>query len=152
MTQTIPFDPEQRRTMADNWSAHPGMRHMSARADFTDPALVKVVIDPLEPHHRGGLGTAAVNGAVLAGMFDVAIGMVGHFQMIGRRAGTAQLNMHFVRPLTGDRVEVVAWLVRAGRNLVFAAAEARDEQGTVCARGDGIVAASGAAEGDNQAL
>ena len=116
---------------------------MGARADLTDSEVVRVVIDPVQPAHRGGLGTDAVNGAVIAGLFDVAIGIVGHFQTIGQRAGTAHLGIQYLRPLVGNRVVVEARLVKAGANLVFATAEALDADGTVCARAEGIVAVSG---------
>ncbi len=144
----IPGTPEQRATLAAQWSAHPGMRHLGARADFSDPERVRVILEPVGPEHRGGMGTAAVNGAVIASLFDAAIGMVGHFQLPGRRAGTAQLNVQFMRPVQGDRVEVVARLARAGSNLVFASAEITDPEGRLCARADGIVAASGGAADD----
>jgi acyl-coenzyme A thioesterase PaaI-like protein len=144
---TIPFEAEQRARMAEQWNAHPGMRHMGARADFSDPQAVRVTIDPLESHHRGGLSSAAVNGAVIAGLIDVAIGIVGHCQMIGKRVGTVQLSMHFVRPVVGDSVTVVARLVNAGTNLVFGAAEVLDPRGIVCVRADGIVAVAGSGTG-----
>ena len=48
-----------------------------------------------------------MNGAVIAGVFDLTIGLVGHSCAIGRRAGTAQLNIHFVRPVLGDRFDVL---------------------------------------------
>jgi uncharacterized protein (TIGR00369 family) len=146
MTQAvIPFGPEERAALADRWTQHPGMRHLGARADFSDPSRVRVVIDLLEAHHRGGLGTDAVNGPVIAGLFDVAVGMVGHFQTLGKRAGTAQLGIQFLRPVRGGRIVVEAWLLRAGVNLVFVAGEAFDQQGTLCARCEGIVAVSGGA-------
>jgi acyl-coenzyme A thioesterase PaaI-like protein len=149
---TIPFGSPERAAMAEQWSAHPGMRHLGARADFANPESVRVYIDPIEAYHRGGLGTEAVNGAVIAGLFDVAIGIVGHFQTMGRRAGTAQLNIQYLRPLLGDRISIEARLLRAGSNLVFAAAEAKDQLGVVCARADGIVAVSGSGFAGNQAL
>jgi len=153
MTPTIPFGAPERVSMAQQWTDHPGMRHMGAQADFSDPRHVRVFIDPVQPVHRGGLGTAAVNGAVIAGLFDVAVGMVGHFQTMGRRAGTAQLNINFIRPVVGDHVEVLARLVRAGSNLVFAEAEALDGAGVTCARAMGIVAVSGNGQpADVQAL
>lgn len=151
MPPVIPGSPVERAVLAERWSAHPGMRHMGALADFSNPDLVRVVIDPVRPEHRGGMGTEAVNGAVLAGLFDVAIGVVGHFQVPNRRVGTAQLNIQFLRPVRGDRVEVVGHLVRAGMNLVFATADIVDGEGKLCARADGIVAASGEAP-DDQAL
>lgn len=140
---TIPFGPEERARMAEQWNAHPGMRHTGARADFSDPDQVQVVIEHLEPYHRGGMGTTAINGAVLAGLFDVAIGIVGQFHTAGRRAGSVQLSIQFIRPLNGNSVRVRARLVRAGTSLIFGTAEAFDERDVVCARAEGIVAAAG---------
>jgi acyl-coenzyme A thioesterase PaaI-like protein len=146
----IPLGAQERAALAERWTQHPGMQHLGARADFSDPAKARVYIDPLEPHHRGGMGTEAVNGAVTAGLFDVAVGIVGHFHTMGRRAGTAQLAIQFIRPVLGDRIEVEARLVRAGTNLVFVAGEAFDQNRVLCARCDGIVAVSGG--GVNEAL
>ncbi len=72
--------------------------------------------------------------------FDLTIGLVGHLHTLGQRSGTVQLSMHFLRPVLGDRFEVLGRVVRAGRSLVFAAAELHDENGKLCARCDGIVA------------
>ena len=96
----------------------------------------------MQPQHRGGLGTEAVNGVVIAGVFDLTIGLA-HFCTLGRRSGTAQLNIHFIRPVLGDRFEILGRLVRAGRSLVFATADLHDEEGQLCARCDGIVAVVG---------
>ena len=145
MTETPvgPLSDAERAALTDQWNDHPGMRHMGVRVDLSAPDVVRVYVDPVLPEHRGGLGTDAVNGAVIAGVFDLAIGLVGHFNTFGRRSGTAQLNIHFVRPVLGDRFEVLGHLVRAGRTLVFATAELYDETGRLSARCDGIVAVVG---------
>ena len=111
--------------------------------DLSTPGLVRARVDPILPEHRGGLGTEAVNGAVIAGLFDLVIGLSGYLQTVGRRAGVAQLSIQFLRPVLGDRFEVVGRPVRAGKTLVFATAELVDEQGIACARCDGIVAVAG---------
>ncbi|MGD8726960.1 MAG: PaaI family thioesterase [Gemmatimonadales bacterium] len=134
------------------WNQHPGMRHMGAELDLSDPHVVRAVVDPIRPEHRGGLGTDAVNGAVIAGVFDLVIGLCGYLQTVGRRAGVAQLSIQFLRPVHGSRFEVVGHPVRAGNTLVFATSELRDERGTVCARCDGIVAVSGVAVGAGPAF
>lgn len=140
-----PLSAAERAALTAQWNDHPGMRHMGVRVDLSAADVVRVYVDPVEPTHRGGLGTDAVNGAVIAGAFDLAIGLVGHFSTLGQRAGTAQLNIHFVRPVLGDRFDVLGRLVRAGRSLVFATAELHDERGQLCARCDGIVAVAGVA-------
>jgi acyl-coenzyme A thioesterase PaaI-like protein len=125
------------------WNQHPGMRHMGAELDLSRSGVVRAVVDPIQPEHRGGLGTEAVNGAVIAGIFDLVIGLCGYLQTTGRRAGVAQLSIQFLRPVNGSRFEVVGHPVRAGSTLVFSTSELIDERGIVCARCDGIVAVSG---------
>ncbi len=142
-TPINPLSDLERAALTAQWNDHPGMRHMGVRVDLSSSDVVRVYVDPVQPEHRGGLGTDAVNGAVISGAFDLAIGLVGHFNTFGRRSGTAQLNIHFVRPVLGDRFEVLGRLVRAGRSLVFATAELHDENGQLCARCDGIVAVAG---------
>ncbi|NIM49807.1 MAG: PaaI family thioesterase [Gemmatimonadales bacterium] len=125
------------------WNEHPGMEHLGARVDLSTPGTVRAVVDPIQPHHRGGLGTDAVNGATIAGVFDLAIGLAGYLHTVGRRAGVAQLGIQYLRPVIGDRLQVEARAVRVGKTLIFSTAELRDEQGVVCSRCDGILAVSG---------
>ncbi len=144
---SIPIAPDlsdaDRDRLTQAWNDHPGMRHMGVRVDLSQPDVVRAYIDPIQPFHRGGLGTEAVNGVVMSGVFDLTIGLVGHLSALGRRVGTAQLSISFIKPVLGDRVEVLGRLVRAGRTLVFATAELYDQTGTRCARCDGIVAVAG---------
>ena len=137
--------PAEREAITARWNSHPGMKHMGVRLDLSRRECVRVYVDPIREYHRGGLGTDAVNGAIIAGVFDLAVGLIGHLSTPGQRVGTAQLNIHFVQPVRGDRFEVLGRLIRAGRSLVFAAAELLDESGQLCARCDGIVAVAGAA-------
>lgn len=134
---------DERTRIAEEWNAHHAMRYVGARVDLSDPDIVRLVVDPVEPHHRGGLGTEAVNGVVMAGVFDLTIGLVAHFAALQRRVGTVQLNIQYIRPVHGDRFEVRGRLVRRGHTLVFATAELFDQQNTVCARCDGMAAIVG---------
>ncbi len=139
---TVPLEPAQRTALTERWNQLLPMRHLGARGDFSDPEAVRVFIDPVQDFHRGGLGTSAVNGAVIAGLCDAAVGMVGHVHTQGRRGGTVQLNVVFLRPVMGNRVTAIGRLIRAGANLIFVAVEVEDERGVVCARCDGILAIS----------
>jgi acyl-coenzyme A thioesterase PaaI-like protein len=98
----------QRLEFEKLWNSHAGMRHMGARVDLSTPEEVRCVVDPIRPEHRGGLGTEAVNGAVISGVFDLVIGLSGYVHTRGRRAGVAQLSIQFLRPVLGARFEAVA--------------------------------------------
>jgi uncharacterized protein (TIGR00369 family) len=145
LTEGQPFSPaygtlEALRTLADAWNASPPMRQLGARLEFERIDRVRAVVEPVLPHHRGGMGTDAVNGVVLAGLFDLAIGTVGWLTRPDGRSGTVSLSMTFLRPTRGDRIVVEARLLRAGTNLTFASAEIFDGAGQVTARCDGTVA------------
>jgi uncharacterized protein (TIGR00369 family) len=145
MTDGAPFSPayatlEALRALAQGWNESPPMQRLGARLDFDRVDRVRAVLDPVAPYHRGGMGTDAVNGVVLAGLFDLAIGTVGWLTRPDARSATVSLAMTFLRPTRGDRVVVEARLLRAGTNLTFAAAEIFDGNGQVTARCDGTVA------------
>lgn len=131
---------ESLRALAAAWNDSPPMRRLGARLEFERLDRVRAVIDPVMPYHRGGMGTDAVNGPVLAGLFDLAIGTVGWLTRPDTRSATVSLAMTFFRPTRGDRIAVEARLLRAGVNLTFAAAEVFDGSGEVTARCDGTVA------------
>jgi acyl-coenzyme A thioesterase PaaI-like protein len=77
------------------------------------------------------------------------IGTVGWLSRPESRTATVNLSMTFLRPTVGDRVVAQAWLLRAGMNLVFAAAEIRGGSGDVTARCDGTCAvAQGKVDGN----
>ncbi len=131
---------ESLQALAKTWNDSPPMRQLGARLEFERVDRVRAVIDPVMPYHRGGMGTDAVNGPVLAGLFDLVIGTVGWLSRPDSRSATVSLAMTFLRPTRGDRIVVEARLLRAGTNLTFAAAETFDGQGEVTARCDGTVA------------
>ena len=142
-----PFSPayptvESLRALGEMWNVSPPMKHFGARLEFERVDSVRAVIDPVTMVHRGGLGTDAVNGVVLAGLFDLVVGTVGWLTRPDTRSATVNLAMSFFRPTRGDRIAAEARLVRAGLNLVFAAAEILDGDGRVTARCDGTCAIS----------
>ena len=128
------------KALADLWNGSPPMKQLGARLEFERVDRVRAVLDPVMPYHRGGMGTDAVNGPVLAGLFDLVIGTVGWLTRPDTRSATVSLSMTFLRPTRGGRVTVEARLLRSGTNLTFAAAEIFDAEGRVTARCDGTVA------------
>lgn len=137
------LSPEERDRLLALWNDHPAMRHLSSKVELTEAGEVRAIVDPVEEFHRGGLGTDALNGAVISGLFDMVVGLTGFLHVVGRRAGVAQLSIQFLRPVVGDRFEVIGKPTRVGRNLVFCTAQLIDETGRICATCDGIVAVSG---------
>ena len=137
----FPISAGERRQAARTWTDHPGLRHLGARMQVAAD-VTRAVLAPVAVHHRGGLGTAAVNGGVLAALFDLVLGLPGHL-CLGTRTGTVQLSISFMRPVHGDRVVAEGWCERTSARHAFTAARILDEDGRVCARAQGIVARAG---------
>lgn len=131
---------EALRQLAAVWNGGPPMKHFGARLEFERIDRVRAVIDPVQMFHRGGMASEAVNGVVLAGLFDLVIGTVGWLTRPETRSATVNLAMSFFRPTRGDRVVAEGRLIRSGLNLIFAAAEISDGSGEVTARCEGTCA------------
>jgi len=140
---------EMRADLNRRWNAHLGVARMGVTLDIVSRMELRAVVDPIEPHHRGGMGTTAVNGPTIAAVFDLVTGLTGYLQAPGQKIGVAELNIQFMRPVLGDRFEVIGHPVKSGRSLVFVDNELRDQEGVLCARATGLVAVS-EAEGTNE--
>lgn len=142
----IPMDAAARREWADQFNAMPAMSVMGAALDLSDPAVVRVHLSEVRPHHQGGMGISAVNGAVIAGLFDAALGVAGVIQFAARRAGTVELSVKFMRPTRGRSVDAYAIALKRAEGLAFMEGELWSE-GKLCAVATGIVStARGVAE------
>lgn len=135
---TNPLSAEECAEMARLWNASPVLQLMGVKIDLSQREVIRAHIDPLLPQHRGGLGSDAVNGAVISGLFDLMIGLVGIVNSQKHRTGTVQLNIQFVRPLRGPILQAESRLIKAGKSLIFARSEILDEQGRICASCEGI--------------
>jgi acyl-coenzyme A thioesterase PaaI-like protein len=144
--QAIPMDAGAREAWAARFNALPAMSAMDARLDLSDPAIVLVHLSEVRPQHQGGMGSAAVNGAVIAGLFDAALGVAGVVQFPGRRAGTVELSVKFMRPTRGRSVDAYAITLKRAEGLAFMEGELWSA-GRLCAVATGIVStARGVAE------
>lgn len=144
--RTIPMDEAARTAWAEQFNTLPGMAVMGARLELSDPAVVRVHLSEVRPHHQGGMGSAAVNGAVIAGLFDAALGVAGVVQFPGRRAGTVELSVKFMRPTRGRSVDAYAITLKRAEGLAFMEGELWADD-KLCAVATGIVStARGVAE------
>ncbi|MGA7671208.1 MAG: PaaI family thioesterase [Nitrolancea sp.] len=116
-----------------------------------DIAPGDVVIELNDPRddQRGGGGTAALNGGVIAYMFDGAMGAAIASLIIDRfrldstddqafGEATISLTINYVKPAMGTHFEAHGHAVRAGRSIAFADAKILDEHGDVCATASGV--------------
>ncbi len=131
---------EQLDRFAAQFNSSQALRFLGARVSFSEGRKVIVSLPEVRPEHRGGLGmAAALNGAIIAALFDLVLGCTSALLDPTKRCATLQISMSFQRPLTGDSVRAEAEIDSYGKNTLFASARALDGQGQVCARAQGVV-------------
>ena len=152
-TPSTPPSQAQLDRFAEGFNQSLTLRHFGARMSFPEGRKVVVTLPEVKPEHRGGLGTSAVNGGILAALFDLAIGCTPALRDPTKRCATIQLSMSFERPATGDSLQVEATVDHGGPSTVFASARLLDSEGRVCARCQGVVRVSSQpwANGDSPA-
>lgn len=124
---------------AEHFNRSESLRYFGVTISFPDGEICRCVVDPVLPAHRGGLGTDAVNGGVLAAIFDLALGASAALVDPTRKSATIQLSMSFMRPVVGTRFRVDAVVDRAGKRSLFTSATLYDEKDVPCARAQGVL-------------
>lgn len=114
------------------------LRAFGLKLSFPDGKCALIKLDPVLEHHRGGLGSDAINGGVLAAVFDLAIGCTPALYDPTRRSATVELSMHFMRAVRGNSLTAKGTIDRVSSVLCFSSASIFDEQGTECATCHGI--------------
>lgn len=130
---------EQLDRFAEQFNRSQSLTYLGVRLSFEDGRKAVVNIPEVRAEHRGGLGTSAINGGIIAAIFDLVIGCTPALLDPTRRCATVQLSMNFQRPLTGDSVRAEAEIDSHSKTTLFSSARVLDAQGNVCARAQGIV-------------
>ncbi len=111
----------------------------------------EVIVRLVDPRNdqRGGGGTSALNGGVIAYMFDGALG--GAVTSLAVRSlgvdihdhsafaeATISLTINYVKPALGDSFEAHGVAIRTGRTIAFAEGKLYDASGEICATASGV--------------
>lgn len=78
-----------------------------------------------------------VQGGLLAGPIDEAMGAAVFLATKGKLQLTLDINLSLMRPVAMERITVKARAVKAGRRVSFLEAELFDHEGQLCARATG---------------
>ncbi len=125
------------------FAAHPlhktlGIRLEERRTDFARISIAPAAVT------RGGVG-GGLHGGVLAAMVDIVmLAALSTEQRPGQQpAGTADLNITYLRPALGQRVFAEGTVVKRGRQLAMVEVSILDSEGRLCARGRTLYAFRG---------
>jgi len=116
------------------------LKQMHIRVDLSLPKLPIVFIDEVTDIHKGGIGTDAVNGAVIALLSDLAIGLLGIYHYADGMTATSSLTIHYVKPLIAPKVIVRAEETQVIGKRIFGVATIMNEKEEVCSYANGSLA------------
>ena len=123
---------EQQRERFDNLPRYRqlGLKLEESRAGF---ARVSMATSPLT---LGGVG-GSVHGGLLAALVDIAMleAMFPMFEPDDLPAGTADLNITYLRPALSAQVIAEATVLRKGKTLAVTEVSIFDAEGKLCAKG-----------------
>lgn len=116
------------------------LKQMHIRVDLSTSKLPMVFIDEVMDIHKGGIGTDAVNGAVIALLSDLAIGLLGIYHYADGLTATSSLTIHYVKPLLTQKVIVKAEETQVIGKRIFGVATIMNEKDEVCSYANGSLA------------
>jgi acyl-coenzyme A thioesterase PaaI-like protein len=116
------------------------LKQMHIRVDLSTSKLPMVFIDEVMDIHKGGIGTDAVNGAVIALLSDLAIGLLGIYHYADGLTATSSLTIHYLKPLLTQKVIVKAEETQVIGKRIFGVASIMNEKEEVCSYANGSLA------------
>lgn len=139
----IPPRFEPRPLLADTkaWDQTPFFNWMGMRVLDAAAGRGRLVLD-VQDHHRGGGGTAAVNGGVLAYLLDAVVGLAVHSSNPPDTVGqvTLSLNVEYLAPMmVATQVVGEGQVVRRGGSLAFVDGRLYGDDGSVACRAHAVL-------------
>ena len=123
---------EQQRQRFDNL---PLYRQLGLKLEEARPGFARVSM-ATSSLTLGGVG-GSVHGGLLAALVDIAMleAMFPMFEPNDQPAGTADLNITYLRPALGPSVSAEATVIRKGKTLAVTEVSILDAEGRLCAKG-----------------
>lgn len=145
----LPGDEADRIRWEACLGAMPILAHLGASLDLSHRRIVRLALVQRTQAHTGGLGTDALNGAIIAGLIDCAMSVTGVLHLRGRTCGTVQLSIQFMKPVKAARPVVECVAVRRSSGVVFVEARLTEGRGRCSVLATGVVGAATLAARDS---
>lgn len=116
------------------------LKHQNMQVDLTEPLQPIALIPQLQDIHTGGIGTSAANGGTISMLSDLALGLLGLSYYKDGMTATAQLTIHYLKPIHGKSLKAVAGLQQVVGNRIFGMVNIFNDKDEICAVAYGALA------------
>lgn len=125
--------------VARYFSDRPLSRALGVQVSLADPEQPRCSIDEPGDLHLGGIGRDFVNGAILAALVDLTIGLIGLRRTGTLEFATSSINIELAKPVRNGPFSVVASHSETIGRRIFAEAKIFDKDEIPCVFATGIV-------------
>lgn len=116
------------------------LHHQGMQINLNDPLKPVAYIPELKDVHTGGIGTSAANGGVIGALADLALGLLGLSYYKDGMTATAQLTIHYLKPIHGKSISAGAGLQQVVGNRIFGVVNILNDKSEICAVAYGVLA------------
>lgn len=116
------------------------LQHQNMQIDLSEPLKPVASIPELKDFHTGGIGSSAANGGTISMIADVALGLLGLSYYKDGMTATAQITMHYLKPIHGRSLRAVATLQQVVGNRIFGMVNIYNDKEEICAVAYGALA------------
>jgi len=122
-------------TLKKGFEAQPLHRFLGITLVEQRPGFARICLTK-GPDTPGGIG-GSVHGGVLAAMVDIVmlVAVFSELRADEEPAGTADLNISYLRPAHGKRIYADASVIKRGRQIAVVEVEISNDEGKLCAKG-----------------
>ena len=130
-----PDSPADFEAFARQFGELPLHKALGVRLDERRAGFARISLEPSAITQGGVAG--GLHGGVLAALVDIAMlaALSGERRDGHEPAGTADLNISYLRPAVGKRISAEATVIKHGRQLAMIEVSIFDDQERLCAKG-----------------
>ena len=116
------------------------LKSLGIHVDWIKPGEAQLSIAEIKDIHKGGLGSSAINGGIIALICDMTLGLLGADYWQEGYNATQNLSIDYLKPLLANKVIAHGKVERLVGKKLVALIEVSNENGEVCSCAHGILA------------
>lgn len=113
--------------------------HLGITISLDNPLAPKCTIEKISAFHLGGIGQDFINGAIIAAVLDLSLGLTGLQYSEKGHFATTNLNIDIAKPIKNGRFHAISTCNREIGNAIFSEATIYDCDNAPCVYATGKI-------------
>ena len=117
----------------------PLVTRLGIKVSFAKPAQPRCEINDVQLYHLGGIGQDYINGVVISGIVDLALGLTALAESNMGEFATTNLSINLAKPVSNGRFYVISESKQKIGRKIFSEAIVYDKDDNPCVYATGII-------------